>query len=406
MEEEVQPDVKVTLGVISPSPDEPISYYRAFGPFSKLKQKYPLFNLVEMDANKVNWQTLGTVDGIFMSRPSNIEHLNAAKQAIANGKFVWCDWDDHLLAIPRHHPVYQLYVQRQPIVVQLARMSTVVTVTNGYLHSIFSEYNKMTHTIENAVDWDWYKQLKWVESTVKNRFTVLWRGSAVHIENLRKYSQDIIETVNNNPDIYWIFQGFDPWFVTQNIPEDSLKIIPWRPIPEYFIQMLTHKPDVVMFPFDDTPFDRSHSCVGWLEATMAGAVSLVPDWETWRHSGVVIYGDRYGSFKDTLNKLVTTDKTTLHRMNVMSLQEVETEFTIDIMNEKRWKTLQMLKQGRVSINLTVNPTPIRDTFNSNSLENILKLDKETICQEKSEEDILSSISKEVPLKSELNANVV
>ena len=64
-------------------------------------------------------------------------------------------------------------------------------------------------------------------------------------------------------------------------------------------------PKYSVFPLVDTPFNRAKSNIAYLEAIMCGAIIVAPDWQEWRHPGVINYTD---DFKEKVGYMVTMEE--------------------------------------------------------------------------------------------------
>lgn len=336
--------MNIRLGVICPKNDDATSYYRGWGPLLRLARSWDNgigMELVDLSKDCISWRTLLDVDAVFFQRPFGVNALKIQNACLSAGKPTWCDWDDLIFAVPRSNPVYGQYASPQDISAtrQMASQANVVTVSTGFLKRVLLETNANVEVLANAVDSDWYQRIALPAVPAERRPMVWWRGSGSQLENLRAYAGGIEALAKKRPEIFWVYQGADPWFMSLS-PKNS-RHVPWSGIPECFLNLMCHRPTVVMVPMVDMPFNRARSNTAWLEGTMAGAAVLVPDWEEWRHPGVTRYDPQHPSnFADFISDML--DSRGLADAVSQSTAEILSRFQLKQVNQKRRQIIEEL----------------------------------------------------------------
>jgi hypothetical protein len=334
----------VTIGIYAPIPADPTSYYRAWGPFQELAKKDR--NLRLQPLTDFSWKELKSLDIVFMQRPWLEAHLKLSVEATKSGKRLWCDWDDNVLALRPDNLQFDSYKNCFEAVKQLAQRSTAVTVSTNNLLRVFREFQKNTLVVPNAADVNWYSSIELAQKVDNTRPVVMWRGSPSHRENLRAYAPAILDLATRHPEIFWVFQGMDPWFITQELPSNSFSVLGWEQVPDCFIKQISVCPDLVFVCLKDTPFDRSRSSVGWLEGTMAAANVLAPDWEEWRKPGILTYkAEDLKSFSEKFEQWLTSPKAVTESLFDSALQACLGEYSLDAVNNKRVQLINSMMNG-------------------------------------------------------------
>ena len=97
-----------------------------------------------------------------------------------------------------------------------------------------------------------------------------------------------------------------------------------------------------MVPLADHPFNRSKSNIAYLEAIYSGAICVAPDWDEWRHPGVLTYTGKE-SFQAQLQRAITMPADELDAEWRRGRDYVETALTIDVVNNVRSAVLDRLE---------------------------------------------------------------
>ncbi len=279
----------ISVLALCPTDYDATSFYRGMGPLGRLKQATGQIELIMV--SPVDWPVMSYVDVCFLQRPFTSGHETIAKLANRMQTPLWLDYDDDLFCITGDNPARHSYNDQatQARIKHMLEMASVITVSTEALKW---KLDKMTmapiHVIPNALD---DRMLAGIVPPESQHPCVLWRGSESHQRDLMEFAEQIFvasETYTRN----WMFLGYNPFFLTEQMKQDRVMSQQGVPPEDYFgLIHDTIKPSIVIVPLADTEFNRSKSNIAWIEGTLAGAACLVPDWEEWRRPGAITYKD-------------------------------------------------------------------------------------------------------------------
>ena len=316
---------------LSPDRNDPTSFYRSAGVAHDLQNKSG-HNITVANWNQLDmsWSIIMDFDLIMLQRPftSVAEQLC---QYIKNcGKSLWVDYDDNLFAVNPENKTFHTYnaPDVQENIKNILKAADVVSVPLEYLRSAYGPYNKNLVVIPNAFNDGIFKR-----GELKPRAkTITWRGPGDHIYDLMTYGKEINRACEGFPDHEFIFIGYYPWFLSETKNKGYL---PGLDIILYHHKMVELAPMALHVPLHDNTFNRCRSNTAYIEATFAGAVSIVPDW--WSVPGSVPYTDvasYYEAMRSVLSGEVDVevnnriaweyinDVLTLSKVNVERLQVI------------------------------------------------------------------------------------
>lgn len=263
------------------------SFYRANGVLGELKNQIEI-EITSLDfaqLKNISWANLVLYDAVFMQRPYQSVALQLAQYCKELNLPLWVDFDDHLLEIPiDNQKAYNVFHEKQTkqTIVQIIGLADVVSVSTGALKTAFSTLNSNIKVIPNAIN---LKMLDY-RTTQTATETVLWRGSDTHQLDIFIYAEEIYPIQHKYTAFEFIYFGFYPWFIPM---DKNVKYIPPIDPLLYFKQLYTLRPKIMHVPLHDSVFNRCKSNIAFIEATFAGAVCLVPEWEEWTLPGAVTY---------------------------------------------------------------------------------------------------------------------
>ena len=265
----------IRILVISPAPDDGTSFYRCWGPFNRLSKDYPgEVEIIEGQHMNITWQTLTKVDIVFMQRPYSNDHKRIADICEWHRVPLIVDYDDNLFAVGDHNRSYMLYSNKhiQGNIRRICERAQQVWVTTENMRKVYGEFSNAV-VYENAIDTELFTAMPHLNRTK----AIVYRGGDSHYNDLKAYEKQIKDLIKDLPDYEFHFFGYCPDFIRNKVSGKRLKhhkfTSPWL----YMKFLAELRPKVVMVPLKDTEFNKSKSDVSWLEATMAGAISVVPD---------------------------------------------------------------------------------------------------------------------------------
>jgi hypothetical protein len=339
------------------------SYYRAYGIFPHLKKLFEddgiRFDLHPyLEGGGYTWADLLSYDWIFLQRPSldaskRIKLIEFCKRL---KKKIWIDFDDNLFALPMENRVYDdITKEVKDSMFLVLNMADVITVSTPALKESFEKIGVKARieVIPNAWDFelngfaDSFNEIKQLPPPQQTKVKYLWRGSETHWMDLMGAGEAIMGAIGELQNkVMWAWMGYNPVFLTENVPIEWWSYSKGEDIFEYFRNLKMYAPQVLFFPLRDNHLNRSKSNIAWMEATFAGAVCIAPNWPEWRKPGVINYKDE----ADLEQKLKNTYQLSFNEVgkpNISHFWEESSDYirenlSLDIVNLKRKQILQGL----------------------------------------------------------------
>lgn len=339
----------LNLLIHTPDPTDATSLYRGWGPMNQLARDFEANGrtLTIGSEDKYCWPTIGKYHVAFMQRPYQDKHATMMRLFKDQGIPVWVDYDDYLFGLPTDNPCYNMYMEEdtQRNIAEILTRADVVTVTTKRMKELIQRplrsgrvLNSNVHVIPNG-PLDWFRKMQRPHDEKKTSF--LWRGSATHQQDLFEMAQAILEfNEKHKPDI--TFLGYNPWFLTNNMGQNA-KIAGHVPIDDFYGVITKLNPSAVIVPLHDSEFNRCKSSIAYVEGTVAGALTIAPDFEEWRRPGVITYqpGDA-DSFMQALEQFMKMPMEERTRYHKMAYDHVWNELSVTKANEKRRQILMAL----------------------------------------------------------------
>lgn len=269
--------------IICANPQDGTSFYRGWGPFSKLDNVELVFS------KDLSWPVLSTVDILFFQRPSaqvNVQMIADAKRFHVP---VWSDWDDDGFHLEETNPAYDYFSndEKQAALRELLRISDVCSVSTHHLKEVFLREVPTANivVVPNAVD-DSLFSLK--PSYHKRNKIISLRGGSSHEADWGQYKDTILRVAKRCPNWTWAIMGYHPeWF--NEI--ENIQIYEFADIPMYFEKLMELRPSIAIVPLVDSLFNRSKSNIAFQEFTLAGAAVLASDLPEFKVPGCATFKD-------------------------------------------------------------------------------------------------------------------
>lgn len=350
---------KFRLGVLSPDPHSARSLSRVFGPLNAMRRQDPRLELVKPDPGpdgqiNLDWDYFGGLDAVYLLDPYRPQEIAYATLARACGCKVWVDYIDDLFHVPASNPSYAAYAEPdklRPIIGDLRARADVITTTTAALQDVL-----LANTREGNLPLILPESCRWAQCPFPRERVVTWRGSPTHAEDIESVLPELA-AVANLPQFSlwkWVFIGFEKpdWRIArmfQNAKE-QLTWVPWLPPYDFMNTWGGFAPYLHIAPLVDTPFNRSKTSLGWLEATAIGAAVIGPGYlPEWQDCPGLIPYTTPAEFGEALKRELFTYQPVkdgnggnFHPHVAMSRAAVYPARTLQAVNEKRWWILNQL----------------------------------------------------------------
>lgn len=329
-----------------PNAHDATNWYRGTGPLSHLRKCYPNRPLHFEFLKEWSYASVQMHDAAFFQRPSTPSELEAIRICRRLRVPVVVDYDDLLFDLPEDNPAYQMYMnpKTKETIVSIVREADLVWVSTKELKRCLqitddSSLNKRVFVVPNALD-DIHLvagQRGLPPPRERRQPAVIWRGSPTHMQDVMEYAPEISDVAQSSPKTSFVFVGYNPWFLTRGMGRQAI-CSGALSVGEFMDFLYSTAARIGIVPLHDSRFNRCKSNIAWLEMSWAGGVVLAPDWEEWRHPGIVAY--RNGAdFKAGLKALVEMEPEKLAELNKMSWNHIVKNFTLSKVNDIRMATL-------------------------------------------------------------------
>lgn len=322
-------------------------------PLGLLARAHGELDLIRHD--RWGWPEMCACDAVFMSRPQIEGHLHLLQMAKQLQIPIVLEYDDAFDVLPPSNPNYispdRLRKLRQICRESIALADMVWCSTAGVkdfvlrmrLEKLASPKGQCflkaenVHVIPNAHN---DKILGFAQE--KRSKVVTWRGTNTHSEDVLSVLPAIAEVsaMDKFKEWDWVFLGDPPYQTMQQIPKADIRN-GWQSYFDYLGGLIQARPFLHIAPLADNEFNRAKSNLVWMEATVAGAVTLAPNFPEFKLPGVVNYDpEKIDDFKEQLMSLMKEFNGCLHPKVRESQLNMEANLSLSAINEARWDLLQ------------------------------------------------------------------
>lgn len=281
--------IKICIAQDIESPDS-VKFYRTSGPVSYLERIFPQFRVdykpkqYFLGASDMN---AFTYDVVLVERPITQDAYHIVTRCKNMGTVVWVDYDDNLFQIPDYNNAQDYFGNQQTmqLVQAIMQMADLVTVSTPHLKKLYGGMNKNVHLIRNA--WcDYRFPMPGYEDAGKP-VKMAWRGGNKHDMDVYEVREPLALSIQD-PAFQWTFYGVRPFYL--GIPRQNYK--PFSGLFTYLQSFILSTPDFLFVPLQANDFNVSKSNCSWIEACLAGAVTIAPmSLPEFDQPGVIRYKD-------------------------------------------------------------------------------------------------------------------
>jgi hypothetical protein len=323
-----------------PQEHDATSFYRALQPISQLRKMVPNLNIFHVP-KEINMIHLAHMDAVFLQRPSSVGHLELI-QICKNLRIkVWVEYDDNLFCVPTSNPAQLLLDKNtKKIIADIMDGADIISVSTEQLKQDLSKIipsKKLIRVIPNAFNDYLFKD----EPVYQPNNIIFWRGTQSHQADLHQFSDEIIRVAKKNPQWLFNFMGYNPFFITEKLPNQSIHT-QGQELFKYHEVIKRIHPNLALVTLTDTEFNRCKSNIAWIEATYAGAVTLGPTMPEWIKPGLLNYHsiEHFGALLNELicEKAIPAGK----KLHALSWEYIQDNLRLSKVNEQREALLEEL----------------------------------------------------------------
>lgn len=237
-----------------------VTWWRLYQPLAAMAKAFPQIDFVCL-GNQIELGDLMFLDALYISRPTENQHIQLMRNAKDLGVKVIVDFDDDLHNVPKHNPAAGYY-EGKPLQ-YIYQLADAVWVSTLPLLEMIKPINPNTFYIPNAVS------LGDLSETPSRNSHIVWRGSgngAYDVEVHKAWFNELLEHVDGFTFIGYI----PPW----GHVSEKVSYFPWTNPLEYFRVLDELQPGYIWKPLDENQFNVSKSNIAQLEAAMLGALCI------------------------------------------------------------------------------------------------------------------------------------
>lgn len=333
------------LAIISKGENNAVWYYRIL-PWLYLGRQ-----ISDIHTQVVNPQNLNAFEAVIpgfdvliIQRPSTQRDYQAMLLAKQYNVKVLADYDDLLFQVPNVNIAAQHFGKDevQETILNCYKLADHVTVSTDPLADYMEQaFGKRPQVIKNAHNDICMPIFQPAMNEPKNGIsTVLWRGSNTHLGDLMKYREAFQDFAN----IDFHFWGAAPDLALGRDYGGYLDVWnykPWQPgMPDYFKNGKSLKPNFIVVPLEDNPFNRAKSFIGWLEGTYFGAVCIASKLPEFDKKGVSFF-----ETSDGLGEIFTRideNSEDFSSFYLDSVEEIQKNYLLTKVNAQRAEALNII----------------------------------------------------------------
>lgn len=301
---------KIRILLATENQNDITAWLRSIGPFTCS----PLSNYVELVRCPVgipwshDWSYFMGIDFVYFHRACTQRDTEIIERAKTMGAQVWVDHDDDLESVTVDNPMYKQFSGKanRDAIIHSIKEADILTV-GGIRHKerLEKEYGVKPIRLYNALS----DMLLSLRRPWKENGKIAWRGSQSHTADLLFYGEPISTVLENNKSKFSTrFFGLCPyWYDWMEIGFKWEYAEPTNLI-EFFGLLAAYNANFHFVPLIDNEFNRVKSNIAFLDATLAGSVTLGPNFEEFRVPGCKLYDATYIDFQREFQNLLNLDK--------------------------------------------------------------------------------------------------
>ena len=335
-----------SAGIQTPMQYGAVEHYRNLGCYNHLRKE--LKKPIELLDPKKGFSVhdLNSMDLLHLQNPYTKQHVELIQRAKMHGIKILVDFDDDLIHIPDNNHNRRSFEGVKPFIAQCCQLADLVTTSTNALAETLKEFAE-PHVINNA----YYPALQPLARDAYQPL-VMWRGSASHADDCIEFQNEVVKLMEDSKDVpffFWTNKTMAEWTMDfpMRVPNaQGQKVGKWeivQPVAvlDYFRMLsMQVRPMLTLVPLKDYQFNRAKSNIAFIEATLAGGVALVPDWEEWKHEGAIVYKSKAQFYEKAMK--VLQGKVNVEAYRSKALKVVNEKYNLDVVNYQRWDLIDKI----------------------------------------------------------------
>jgi hypothetical protein len=292
--------MKLKVLVIEKNPDIACSWYRSLSPLS-------IYNrVIDTDIQffffsipPTKWEELIYYDVVMFNRPRSKDDYDCLAMCVSMNIKIWVDNDDDVLSINKDNPSADFYLREdtQRFVRTFLNEADLLTFSTPSLAESMGKYSKNGNVVVIPNCWNDISMPIRRDKPSESK-NVFWRGGESHRNDTLKYTADIIKVSKVYDDYEWLFMGMDVFWLYENIEKGGYA--KGMELVSYLNMMNDGDFGISITPLLHNQFNYGKSNISWMEATMAGAIGVVPDYYDCDNAIKYKEGDFYNSLMNAI----------------------------------------------------------------------------------------------------------
>jgi len=224
----------------------------------------------------MQYESLLEYDTIFVQRLHEWSDADMLTRLSKIGKRVVYDIDDDIFSIPESNPVHGMMNNDAKMAArECMKIADLVTVSTNPLRDKLKHEicGIRTEVIPNAMNLSGWLETRNTGSP-DGRKRIFWQGSSTHDQDWNECFDAVLSVMSKRQEVILLLMGFLPSRIRQDLDQPEfngrIELMEAMEADEYFKIIRYVRADVGLAPINDTEFNRSKSCIKWMENAMIG----------------------------------------------------------------------------------------------------------------------------------------
>lgn len=239
---------------------------------------------VDVTAAGAEYEKMVEYDTVMVQRIHDWESFHMLRRLKDEGKRIVYDIDDDIFNIDRENPASKLIGRDEQLAaVACMRIADEITVSTKTLAGVVRDVTEGREAVvvPNAID----MSDGWVPTPFAGSpdgiKRIFWQGGDTHGKDWMECADAVDAVMGERQDVRVVILGFLPPVVVSMLSRDSWKdrveFLEFRS-PETYFEMMKHvRAEVGLAPLKDSKFNRSKSCLKFLEYSAMGMPTVASD---------------------------------------------------------------------------------------------------------------------------------